>query len=182
VVHAFQKQVVMLPVLCTELYLFSMQVCVHSVQMVAMQIMCRELYVISVYIPTLCWMVSHLSLCTHFVQNGSLFVSLYTLCTKWFLNSLSVPTLYKIVSHFSLCTHFVQNGITFLSLCTHFVQNGITFLSLYPLCTKWYVVSICPSFFWLNSLSLKFTVCKREVSVIFTTLIWCWGIINYRII
>ena len=84
-------------------------------KMVAMQIMCRELYVVSVYVPTLCRMASHWSLCTHFVQNGSLFVSLCPLCTKWFLISLSVPlctkwyhislsvpTLYKMVCRFHL--------------------------------------------------------------------------------
>jgi len=112
-------------------------------KIVAMQIMCRELYVVSVYIPTLCRVVSHLSLCTHFVQNGSSFVSLYPLSTKWYIISLSVPTLYKMICRFHL-----------------------------------------PSFFWgggVNSF-LQFTVFKREVPVFLITLIWFWGITNYRII
>jgi len=99
VVHAFQKQVVMLPVLCTELYLFNTQVCVHSVKN---RSYANYVYVVSVYIPNLCRMVSHLSLCTHFVQNGSSFVSLCTLCTKRYLISVSVPTLYKVVCRFRL--------------------------------------------------------------------------------
>jgi hypothetical protein len=84
-------------------------------KMVAMQIMCRDLCVVSVCIPTFCRMVSHFSLCAHFVQNGSSFVSLYPLCIKWYLISLSMPTLYKMVFHFCLGTHFVQNGMSFPS-------------------------------------------------------------------
>jgi hypothetical protein len=116
-------------------------------KMVAMQIMCRELYVISVCIPTLCRVVSHFFLCTHFAQNGtylSLYIHFLQNGISFLSLSLSVPTLYKMLSHFCLCTHFVQNGssfvslyplctkwyLIFLSLSTHFVQNGISFLSL----------------------------------------------------